>query len=56
MAEPTCFTLPVPVILARLEAAELVFIFGIAALLVYYFVSEVFGLSDATAALASAAA
>ena len=33
MAEPTCFTLPVPVILARLEAAELVFIFGIAALL-----------------------
>ena len=40
----------------RLEAAELVFIFGIAALLVCYFVSEVFGLSDATAALAAAAA
>ena len=56
MAEPACISLPEPVTRMRLEAAELVFIFGIAALLVCYFVSEVFGLSDATAALASAAA
>ena len=56
IAEPACISLPEPVTRTRLEAAELVYIFGIAALLVCYFVSEVFGLSDATAALAAAAA
>ena len=43
MALPACISLPVPVRRTRLEAAELLFIFGIAALLVGVLLAEIYG-------------